>query len=181
MKIALAQFNPTVGDFEGNSSPHPRTGAPRPNPAAPISPSFPSSASAATPRRISSSAPPSSNAIRQELVAPRAKPSRSHRSSASWAKRMDDTGKPVANSAALIANGKILFEQRKMLLPTYDVFDESRYFQPAHTPAHFPLQRRTTRHHHLRRLLERQKLLAQAPLRTRSRCRTRREGKHACS
>ncbi len=28
----------------------------------------------------------------------------------------DNTGKPVANSAALIANGKILFEQRKMLL-----------------------------------------------------------------
>ncbi len=46
---------------------------------------------------------------------------------------MDNTGKPVANSAALIAWGKILFEQRKMLLPTYDVFDESRYFQPAHT------------------------------------------------
>ena len=30
-------------------------------------------------------------------------------------------------------HGKILFEQRKMLLPTYDVFDETRYFQPAHT------------------------------------------------
>jgi NAD+ synthase/NAD+ synthase (glutamine-hydrolysing) len=51
---------------------------------------------------------------------------------------MDNTGKPVANSAALIANGKILFEQRKMLLPTYDVFDESRYFQPAHTQHVFP-------------------------------------------
>ena len=37
----------------------------------------------------------------------------------------------MANSAALIAGGKILFEQRKMLLPTYDVFDETRYFQPA--------------------------------------------------
>ena len=46
-------------------------------------------------------------------------------------KAQDNTGKPVANSAALIAGGKILFEQRKMLLPTYDVFDETRYFQPA--------------------------------------------------
>ena len=51
---------------------------------------------------------------------------------------MDNTGKPVANCAALIANGKILFEQRKMLLPTYDVFDESRYFQPANTQFVFP-------------------------------------------
>ena len=52
----------------------------------------------------------------------------------------DDTGKPVANSAALIADGKILFEQRKMLLPTYDVFDESRYFQPAHSQHTFSLR-----------------------------------------
>ncbi len=42
-------------------------------------------------------------------------------------------GKPAFNAAALLANGTILFEQHKMLLPTYDVFDESRYFQPAST------------------------------------------------
>jgi NAD+ synthetase len=41
------------------------------------------------------------------------------------------TGKPVANCAALVAGGRVCFQQRKMLLPTYDVFDESRYFQPA--------------------------------------------------
>lgn len=42
------------------------------------------------------------------------------------------SGKPAANCAALLAPGKgIAFEQRKMLLPTYDVFDESRYFEPA--------------------------------------------------
>jgi NAD+ synthase (glutamine-hydrolysing) len=35
------------------------------------------------------------------------------------------------NAAAVIENGHIIFEQRKMLLPTYDVFDEARYFQPA--------------------------------------------------
>ena len=43
----------------------------------------------------------------------------------------DFIGKPAFNAAALLASGKILFEQHKMLLPTYDVFDESRYFQPA--------------------------------------------------
>jgi NAD+ synthase (glutamine-hydrolysing) len=42
-------------------------------------------------------------------------------------------GKPAANCAALVGYGRVLFLQRKMLLPTYDVFDESRYFQPAHT------------------------------------------------
>jgi NAD+ synthase (glutamine-hydrolysing) len=41
------------------------------------------------------------------------------------------TGKAAANAAALLEHGRIAFVQRKMLLPTYDVFDESRYFQPA--------------------------------------------------
>jgi NAD+ synthase (glutamine-hydrolysing) len=40
-------------------------------------------------------------------------------------------GKAIANKAALLCGGRIVFEQSKMLLPTYDVFDESRYFQPA--------------------------------------------------
>jgi NAD+ synthase (glutamine-hydrolysing) len=40
-------------------------------------------------------------------------------------------GKAIANKAALLCGGRIVFEQNKMLLPTYDVFDESRYFQPA--------------------------------------------------
>ncbi|MGI8959552.1 MAG: nitrilase-related carbon-nitrogen hydrolase, partial [Bryobacteraceae bacterium] len=35
------------------------------------------------------------------------------------------------NAAAVVENGRIVFDQRKMLLPTYDVFDEARYFQPA--------------------------------------------------
>jgi NAD+ synthase (glutamine-hydrolysing) len=41
------------------------------------------------------------------------------------------TGKSVANQAAVLCGGRIVFQQSKMLLPTYDVFDESRYFQPA--------------------------------------------------
>jgi NAD+ synthase (glutamine-hydrolysing) len=47
------------------------------------------------------------------------------------------TGKRAANCAAVIFDGHILFEQQKMLLPTYDVFDESRYFQPAERQAVF--------------------------------------------
>lgn len=37
----------------------------------------------------------------------------------------------AANSAALLEGGEVRFMQSKMLLPTYDVFDESRNFEPA--------------------------------------------------
>ncbi|HWB95901.1 MAG TPA: NAD+ synthase, partial [Bryobacteraceae bacterium] len=40
-------------------------------------------------------------------------------------------GKPATNSAAILRGGRVLFRQTKMLLPTYDVFDEARYFLPA--------------------------------------------------
>jgi NAD+ synthase (glutamine-hydrolysing) len=40
-------------------------------------------------------------------------------------------GKGLSNSAVLISDGKILFRQDKSLLPSYDVFDETRYFDPA--------------------------------------------------
>jgi NAD+ synthase (glutamine-hydrolysing) len=40
-------------------------------------------------------------------------------------------GKPLANSAVLVYAGKLLFRQDKSLLPTYDVFDETRYFDAA--------------------------------------------------
>ena len=41
------------------------------------------------------------------------------------------SGKPAINVAILFDQGKILFEQQKMLLPFYDVLDEQRYFAPA--------------------------------------------------
>jgi NAD+ synthase (glutamine-hydrolysing) len=40
-------------------------------------------------------------------------------------------GKHVRNVAALIDGGEVRFTQQKMLLPFYDVFDEQRYFEPA--------------------------------------------------
>lgn len=40
-------------------------------------------------------------------------------------------GKPLYNAAVLARDGRILLEQNKSLLPTYDVFDETRYFAPA--------------------------------------------------
>jgi NAD+ synthase (glutamine-hydrolysing) len=41
------------------------------------------------------------------------------------------SGKSVMNSAALTKDGQVAFRQSKMLLPTYDVFDEWRNFAPA--------------------------------------------------
>jgi NAD+ synthase/NAD+ synthase (glutamine-hydrolysing) len=41
------------------------------------------------------------------------------------------TGNRLYNSAVVLGNGSVLFRQNKMLLPSYDVFDETRYFQPA--------------------------------------------------
>src|SRR5581483_9854262 len=40
-------------------------------------------------------------------------------------------GRPVTNAVALLQNGKIIATRAKTLLPTYDVFDEDRYFEPA--------------------------------------------------
>jgi NAD+ synthase (glutamine-hydrolysing) len=41
-----------------------------------------------------------------------------------------DEGRPLFNAAALVRNGRVEFQFRKALLPTYDVFDEDRYFEP---------------------------------------------------
>ena len=40
-------------------------------------------------------------------------------------------GKPLRNSIALIHGGRIAAVRHKSLLPTYDIFDEARYFEPA--------------------------------------------------
>jgi NAD+ synthetase len=40
-------------------------------------------------------------------------------------------GRALRNSAAVLQNGKIIWRTHKSLLPTYDVFDEDRYFEPA--------------------------------------------------
>ena len=42
-------------------------------------------------------------------------------------------GKPAVNAAVLVDRGQVLLEQHKRLLPFYDVFDEQRYFVPART------------------------------------------------
>ena len=131
MKIALAQFNPTVGDFDGNSARILEIAREAKTRGADL---------AVFSELCVCGYPP------QDLLERPAFIERNHTQLAKLAKcipmpsivgyvgkAQDNTGKPVANTAALIADGRIIFKQRKMLLPTYDVFDESRYFQPAHS------------------------------------------------
>src|SRR6202034_3648564 len=126
MKIALAQFNPTVGDFEGNRTRILEMAREAQSGGAEI---------AVFSELCLCGYPP------QDLIERPAFAERNRKELACLAeqiplpslvgfvgKAQDNTGKPVANSAALVARGKILFEQRTMLLPTYDVFDATRYF-----------------------------------------------------
>src|ERR1051326_4356036 len=48
-------------------------------------------------------------------------------------------GKALHNAAYVAQNGRIVHQQNKSLLPTYDVFDELRYFEPARSSAAFAL------------------------------------------
>src|ERR1700726_4217850 len=131
MKIALAQFNPTVGDFEGNSARILELGRAAKLGGADLA-VFSELCLCGYPPQDLIERPSFAERNQKELL-------RLARDIAIPSlvgfvgKAQDDTGNPVANSAALISGGRILFEQRKMLLPTYAGFDEMRYFQPAHS------------------------------------------------
>ena len=130
MKIALGQINPTVGDFSGNAAKIIQF-ALRARSAGAGLILFPELAVAGYPPR--------------DLVE---SPTFVARCRATVEKIADETpgiavicgtvtpaeaesGKKVMNSAALLRDGRIDFIQSKMLLPTYDVFDEMRNFAPA--------------------------------------------------
>ena len=136
MKIALAQFNPTVGDFEGNRTRILELAREAKAGGADLA-VFSELCVCGYPPQDLIERPAFAERNQQELVRLAGEivlPSLV----GFVGKAQDNTGKPVANSAALVARGKILFEQRKMLLPTYDVFDETRYFQPANVQHAFP-------------------------------------------
>jgi NAD+ synthase/NAD+ synthase (glutamine-hydrolysing) len=131
MKIALAQFNPTVGDFEGNSA--------RILTLAEQAKRLGADLAVFSELCICGYLPldllerpafirRNQDTLKQ-IAAQMPLPA-----IVGYAGRVDPdhqrAGKSVANKAALILEGRVVFEQSKMLLPTYDVFDESRYFQP---------------------------------------------------
>ena len=130
MKIALGQINPTVGDFSGNSakiidfSHRARTlGAELIL--------FPELSVCGYPPRDLVERP-SFVARNRETVDRIATETQGIAVICGFVTAAHaETGKSVLNSAALTRDGKIAFVQSKMLLPTYDVFDESRNFAPA--------------------------------------------------
>jgi NAD+ synthase (glutamine-hydrolysing) len=133
VRIALAQINPTVGDFAGNLE---RITA------------FVERAAAAEaelamfPELATCGYPPADLLEKRTFVE---KAEETLQSVAALTRgagrpavlcgsvmRCDDVrGKHVRNVAALLADGVVHSVQQKMLLPFYDVFDEQRYFEPA--------------------------------------------------
>jgi NAD+ synthetase len=57
-------------------------------------------------------------------------------------KNSERPGRALRNSAAVLQNGKIIWRTHKCLLPTYDVFDEDRYFEPMKIVAPFEFKGR---------------------------------------
>ncbi|MEW6087986.1 MAG: NAD+ synthase [bacterium] len=55
-------------------------------------------------------------------------------------KNISGRGRPLYNSAVILGQGKIAGRFHKVLLPTYDVFDEDRYFEPSTQPQIFNIK-----------------------------------------
>ncbi len=133
MKIALAQINPTVGDFSGNTAKILDR----------VTVAGSQGASLVLfPELCLCGYPPADLLEKQSFLA-QASQALAQVAEATIAKGSPaillgtampiehPTGKKVRNVAVLLAEGKLHFLQQKMLLPYYDVFDEQRYFEPA--------------------------------------------------
>ena len=131
MKIALAQFNPTVGDFEGNSARILTLAAQAKRRGADLVVFSELCICGYLPLDLlERPAFIQRNEDTLQKVAAEMSLPAIVGYAGSVDKDLHPTGKSIANKAALICEGRVVFEQSKMLLPTYDVFDESRYFQP---------------------------------------------------
>lgn len=130
MKIALAQINPTVGDFSGNGRKIIQYSQKALESGAGLA-LFPEMSVCGYPARDWVERPAFVAKCR-EAAERIAQETRGIAVICGYATPAEtETGKAVMNSAALLRDGKIDFLQSKMLLPTYDVFDESRNFAPA--------------------------------------------------
>ena len=130
MKIALGQINPTIGDFAGNAAKIVDF-ARRARAAGASLVLFPELAICGYPPRdlVERTTFVDHNRQSAERIAAETNGIAVICGLVTPAKA--ETGKSVMNSAALLKDGKIAFVQSKMLLPTYDVFDEMRNFAPA--------------------------------------------------
>src|SRR5437879_7318317 len=132
MRVALAQMNSTVGDLAGNADRMARAAREAAARGAEVA-VFPELCITGYPPRDLVEKPSFLERSERELE-------RLARETAGmnvaiicgYVGRSDSpAGKRATNSAAVLVKGEIVFRQTKMLLPTYDVFDEARYFMPA--------------------------------------------------
>src|SRR5215469_12489565 len=137
MKIALGQINPTVGDFAGNSA-RIIEYAGRAKSAGAGLILFP---------ELSICGYPPRDLVERASFVEHNREAAEHIAAETRGigvicglvtRAQADTGKSAMNSAALLVDGHIKFVQSKMLLPTYDVFDESRNFAPARSQLLLP-------------------------------------------
>ena len=130
MKIALGQINPTVGDFAGNAAKIIQFSRRAQADGAGLI-LFPELSVCGYPPRDLVERP-SFVARNRETLDRIARETQGIAVICGVVTPADsETGKAVRNSAALLMDGKGVFVQSKMLLPTYDVFDEMRNFAPA--------------------------------------------------
>ncbi len=128
MKVALAQINTTVGDVAGNTS-RVVEGIERGETAGADLVVFPELAVFGYPpkdlvRRA--------DLVRRNVEALDVIASRCHATTAAVGyvePDSDGSSADVTNAVAICAGGRVVARYSKMLLPTYDVFDESRYFK----------------------------------------------------
>src|SRR2546423_5470155 len=132
MRIALAQINPTVGDLSGNVDRVARAALDADRQSADIV-VFPELSITGYPPRDLVERP--SFLDRSEAAVERLARETASLNTAvicGYVRRSEaESGKRASNSAAILEGGRITFRQNKMLLPTYDVFDEARYFRPS--------------------------------------------------
>jgi NAD+ synthase/NAD+ synthase (glutamine-hydrolysing) len=129
MRLAVVQVNPTVGDLEGNATRIERAVRALPVPVDLV----------VTPEMSITGYPPRDLLLHAGFVARAAEvASRLARALAGGPPVLvglpepnpGARGRPLFNAAALLREGHVAGHVRKTLLPTYDVFDEDRYFEP---------------------------------------------------
>jgi NAD+ synthase (glutamine-hydrolysing) len=130
VKIALGQINPTVGDFSGNAAKIIQF-AQRARSAGAVLILFPELAVSGYPPLDLVERPSFVDRSRATVERIAAETQGIAVICGTVTPAEADSGKRVMNSAALLRDGRIEFIQSKMLLPTYDVFDEMRNFAPA--------------------------------------------------
>src|SRR5690348_12985726 len=129
MRVALAQINPTVGDFPGNVDLMTRAAREASARGADVV-VFPELALTGYPPRDLLEKQSFLDRTEEHLKG-LAADSSELKTTIICGTVTAGTGNHPFNSAAVIQNGIVKFRQNKMLLPTYDVFDEARYFQAA--------------------------------------------------